>query len=281
MTLHLLPYKYSEYACFLAFFGLFVSLVQVFEVSIDWCGVFRDSSWRRCVFLFSCLRRNRCRLRAAAAGLFLFLFCNAADRSTTSSSSFSSKGLHIGIKGAEAFGKGAESPLPNHSQEWESWSYIPNSPRPSTPPFSLNMVEGAPPCQPPSQAHSNPESCSHPLGPGVHPWTHILKVTYPAQRNVFWTWDHILITNYSWLGSMDFKISSFMVSHGFGSCLIACLCFSEWLESHNSGDIVILNREQVGNPQIRHNDCQITIPKFHQKANGILCKVQSILFSQV
>ena len=80
---------------------------------------------------------------------------------------------------------------------------------------------------------------------------------------------------------MDFKISSFMVSHGFGSCLIACLCFSEWLTSHNSGDIVILNREQVGNPQIRHNDCQITIPKFHQKANGILCKVQSILFSQV
>ena len=84
--------------------------------------------------------------------------------------------------------------------------------------------------------------------------------------------------NFSWLGSMDFKISSFMVSHGFGSCLIACLCFSEWLTSHNSGDIVILNREQVGNPQIRHNDCQITIPKFHQKANGILCKVQSILF---
>ena len=80
---------------------------------------------------------------------------------------------------------------------------------------------------------------------------------------------------------MDFKISSFMVSHGFGSCLIPCLCFSQLLESHNSGDIVILNREQVGNPQIRHNDCQITIPKFHQKANGILCKAQSILFSQV
>ena len=38
-----------------------------------------------------------------------------------------------------------------------------------------------------------PESCSHPLGPGVHPWNHILKVTYPARRNVIWTWDHILI----------------------------------------------------------------------------------------
>ena len=102
MTLHLLTYKYSEYACFLAFFGLFVSLVQVFEVSIDWCGVFRNSSWRRCVFLFSCLWRNRCRLRAAAAGLFLFLFCNDADRSATSSSSYSSKGLHIGVEGAES-----------------------------------------------------------------------------------------------------------------------------------------------------------------------------------
>ena len=34
------------------FSSLFVSLVQVFEVSIDRCGVFRDSSWRRCLSLF-------------------------------------------------------------------------------------------------------------------------------------------------------------------------------------------------------------------------------------
>ena len=31
-------------------------------------------------------------------------------------------------------------------------------------------------------------------------------------------------------------------------------------ESYNSGDIVILNREQVGNPQSSHKDCQIPIP---------------------
>ena len=31
------------------------------------------------------------------------------------------------------------------------------------------------------------------------------------------------------------------------------------LESHISGDIVILNREQVGNPQSCHKDCQVEI----------------------
>ena len=31
------------------------------------------------------------------------------------------------------------------------------------------------------------------------------------------------------------------------------------LESHISGDIVILNREQVGNPQSCHEDCQVEI----------------------
>ena len=79
-----------------SFSSLFVSLVQVFEVSIDRCGVFRDSSWRRCLSLFCCHWRSRCRLRASAAGLLLFLFCTSADRCTTTFSS-SSQGLHIGV----------------------------------------------------------------------------------------------------------------------------------------------------------------------------------------
>ena len=29
------------------------------------------------------------------------------------------------------------------------------------------------------------------LRPGLHPWTHILTITYPARRNAICTWDHI------------------------------------------------------------------------------------------
>ena len=50
------------------------------------------------------------------------------------------------------------------------------------------------------------------------------------------------------------------------------------LESHNSGDIVILNREPVGNPQSCHKGCKILIAKFHQRANIMQCYVQSTLF---
>ena len=53
---------------------------------------------------------------------------------------------------------------------------------------------------------------------------------------------------------------------------------SERLESHNSGDIVILNREPVGNPQSCHKGFQIPIAKFHQRANIMQCYVQSTLF---
>ena len=53
---------------------------------------------------------------------------------------------------------------------------------------------------------------------------------------------------------------------------------SERLESHNSGDIVILNREPVGNPQSCHKGFQILIAKLHQRANIIQCYVQSTLF---
>ena len=40
-----------------------------------------------------------------------------------------------------------------------------------------------------------PESDPHPLGPGLHPWTHILTITYPARRNAICTWNHIWITD--------------------------------------------------------------------------------------
>ena len=53
---------------------------------------------------------------------------------------------------------------------------------------------------------------------------------------------------------------------------------SEGLESHNSGDIVILNREPVGNPQSCHKGFQILIAKFHQRANIMQCYVQSTKF---
>ena len=53
---------------------------------------------------------------------------------------------------------------------------------------------------------------------------------------------------------------------------------SEGLESHYSGDIVILNREPVGNPQSCRKGCKILIAKFHQRANIMQCYVQSTLF---
>ena len=53
---------------------------------------------------------------------------------------------------------------------------------------------------------------------------------------------------------------------------------SEGLESHNSGDIVILNRELVGNPQSCHKGCKILIAKFHQRSNIMQCYVQSTKF---
>ena len=56
------------------------------------------------------------------------------------------------------------------------------------------------------------------------------------------------------------------------------LITSERVESHNSGDIVILNREPVGNPQSCHKGFQIPIAKFHQRANIMQCYVQSTEF---
>ena len=47
-------------------------------------------------------------------------------------------------------------------------------------------------------------------------------------------------------------------------------------ESYNLGDIVILNREQVGNPQSSHKDCQIPIP--NSMREQMLCYARRKVF---
>ena len=51
---------------------------------------------------------------------------------------------------------------------------------------------------------------------------------------------------------------------------------SERLESHNSGDIVILNREPVGNPQTCHKGCQIA--KIHHSTLLYMTQVKEMVY---
>ena len=53
---------------------------------------------------------------------------------------------------------------------------------------------------------------------------------------------------------------------------------SERLESHNSGDIVILNREPVGNPQTCHKGCQILIAKIHHSTLLYMTQVKEMVY---